>query len=556
MLLQKGWQVALVVASLFLVGCAQAAPPGSGERVAEVKVGDAGLDPSRCEPGKEWWRAPGPAVRGGVAVMAANDITHGDLTTFDRGNRPGWRVYQELLVTRGCYSGDVTVVPYLAKSWDISSDGLTWTLKLQDNVRWHNKPPVNGRPFTSADVTFSIGHQLAGGFARSHWTGVESSQAPDPQTVVLRLKERDADFALKMASRENVMVAREVKEQYGDFKQVVIGTGPYVVREIKPDLEINVDRNPDYWEMGIDGKALPYVDGVRHVRLEYTAEVAAMRTGQMDIGNTLAYRKLDWEAMRQGNPKLVPFEALQATYHGVWFNHKSKPWDDVRVRKAVALAVDSEDLVASNRGGVALSGFIPTFFKDYAWPEAKLKEKFARDLPKAKALLAEAGYRAGDIKAVLKTSSVYAEDAEVVQRHLKDLGIETTIDSVQGAFSPVVRGKDFDIAAGVIGGSPLVGYFAGEVVRTGSSFNYWNLSDPQVDALAEAQAQELDEAKRKQTIDRLQDRLYEIMPWVPTVARIYFYLHSCRTKNMQYIPSNNTHNEQFATHLWLDPTGC
>ncbi len=546
------------VAGLFVVGCAQAAPPQGEAPAAEVKaVPDPYRpDPSRCEPDKEWWRVPGPPIRGGVAQMVQTDIGHADLTRPDRGNRPGWRVYQELLVTRGCYSGDVTVVPYLAKAWEVSPDGLTWTLKLRDNVRWHNKPPVNGRPFTSADVGWSIDNHLAGSIVRSNWSRVESHREPDPHTVVLRLNEPDADFALQMAYRDNVMLAREVKEQYGDFKSVAIGTGPYLVREIKPELEITVDRNPDYWEMGVDGKPLPYLEGVHYVRLEYTAEVAAMRTGQLDVGGTLAYRKLDWEEMRRGNPKLVPFEALQATYHGVWFNHQSKPWDDVRVRKAVSLALEREDLVASNRGGVALSGFIPPFFKDYSWPEATIKERFKRDLPKAKALLKEAGYGSGDIKAVLKTSSVYAEDAEVVQRQLKELGIETTIDSVQGAFTPVVRKKEFDIATGVIGGSPLVGYFGGQVPRSGSSFNYWNLADPEVDRLADAQSRELDPAKRKQVIDRLQDRLYEVMAWAPTVSRIYFYLYSCRAKNMMYIPSNLTQNDQFPTHMWLDPSGC
>lgn len=540
---------------MFLLGaCAQPAPLGGDQAPPQAKGGAPQIDPSRCEPDKEWWRSPGPPKRGGTAVMAktSSTIAHLDPTS---GGSAGDRVDQELLVVRGCYVGDLTLTPYLVKSWQVSPDALTWTLRLRDDVKWHNASPVNGRPFNSGDVKFNVDLQLQGGVKRTLWEGVARLDTPDPYTVVLQLKEQDADFGVKLT--KTTMLPREVKEQYGDFKTVAIGTGPYMHKDFKPNIEHKLVRNPDYWEMGVDGKPLPYLDGIDYlVFADYSTEVAAMRVGQIDVGNVLGYRKLDWDNIKTANPKLTPWTMLITTPFGVFFNVAQKPWDDVRVRKAVAKAINLDDLIASNSGGVVPTGFIPAFFKDYTLPETKVREKLTQDLEGAKKLLAEAGYKPGDIKDVLKTASTYAQDAEVMQQQLRNIGIETTIDSQGGGFTPVVQFKKFNIAAGVIGGSSFLSYFGHDVITSGSSFNYWNFSDAQVDTLAKAQAKELDSAKRKQLLSQLEERLWETLPFIPTVIRYYFYFYSCRAQNTMFISSNASHNQQFSTHMWLDETGC
>ena len=550
--IHKGIILSFLTAALLLAGCAQSTPTGTGD--VSVKSRAPQIDPSRCEPEKEWWRSSDTPKRGGTVVSATqpDTVTHFDVTS---GGSTGVRVNQELIVSRGCYVGDLTLMPYLAKSWTISPDGLVWTFKLREGVKWHNVPPVNGRTFNSADVKFNMDIQLAGGNQRTLWEPIAKLDTPDPLTVVMTLKETDADFGVKLT--KTLMLAPEVKQQFGDFKSVGIGTGPFMVGTYKPGIERSLVRNPDYWEMGVDGKPLPYVDAATYPTFgDYTAELAAMRTNQIDVGQTLGYRKLDWDTLKKDNPKLVPWDYLITTPFAVFFNHAQKPWDDVRVRRAVAKAVNIEDLIASNSGGVLVTGYIPAFFKDYTLPEAKVRERLKHDIEGAKKILADAGYKPGDIKAVLKTSANYAQDAEIVQQQLRTIGIETTMNSEGNAFSNVVRTKDFSISAGVIGGSAWLSYFGHDVITTGSSFNYWNFSDAEVDRLAKAQNRELDPAKRKQFVTQLEDRLAETIPFIPTVIRYYYYFYSCRSQNTMFISSNATHNQQYVTHMWLDDKTC
>jgi ABC-type transport system substrate-binding protein len=246
---------------------------------------------------------------------------------------------------------------------------------------------------------------------------------------------------------------------------------------------------------------------------------------------------------------------VQFTHADVWFRLDKKPWDDVRVRKAISLAVDREDLIASNRGGAIYAGYIPPAMEDYSWSDAKIRDKFKTDREAAKKLLAEAGIAPGSLNVTMKTSSQYAEDAEVVQQHLAAIGINAQV-VVQGRnFSTILQARDYeDLAWGVVGGQPLLNYWVGDFIRTGASLNVIKFSDSQVDQLVDAQAREQDPAKRKEITDKLQDRLYDVIPYVPTVSRTYFHFTSCRIKNSSLAKPNHTHVS--LKTAWIDPTGC
>ena len=235
----------------------------------------------------------------------------------------------------------------------------------------------------------------------------------------------------------------------------------------------------------------------------------------------------------------------------------------MRLRKAVSLAIDRDDLIASNAGGAAVSGFIPAAFTEFSWPEEKLRERFKRDVEQARKLVADAGYKPGDasaglstgLKFVMKTATLYQQDAEVVQQALAAIGIETSVLPEGDTFNAVLQKGDFEIASGIAGGAGnLVNYFAFNFIRTGSSNNYLAISDPEIDRLATAQAREMDPAKRKQLIGQLQHREFEVMPYVPTVSRYYYYTSSCRAKNLRTTRLNM--NPEVDKHVWIDETGC
>ncbi|MFN0070431.1 MAG: ABC transporter substrate-binding protein [Chloroflexota bacterium] len=530
---------------------ATAAPPSKSEAApapAQATPAD------QCEPGKEHWRSPGPAKRGGVLTRAGT-LSGLDPTRPVGAGDPGPQIYNTLVETRGCRYGDPVMAPSLARSWEISPDGLTYTLKLRDNVKWHNKPPVNGRPFTSADVAWSIEFHKSGTVVRSLWEGV-SHEEPDPTTVVLRLQQPDADFLQKLGHYQNIMLAREVKDQHGDFSQVVVGTGAFMLQEYKPGQSASMVRNPDYWEMGDDGKPLPYVDEVRTVEFQdYNAEVAAFRGSQIDYTGTFGMLKLEADAVKGANPKLVMTQELQFTHAGIWFRLDKAPWNDVRVRKAVLLTLDREDLIASNRGGAVHSAFVPAAMTEYAWPEAKMIDKFKLNRDEAKKLLQEAGIAPNSINVTLKTASQFAEDAEVAQQHLAQIGIQTKVVVEGRNFTTIINGLNFDdLGWGVNPGQPNLNYWVGDFIRTGASFNSIKFSDPQVDQLAVAQSRELDPVKRKVITDQLQDRLFETVPYAPTISRIYYHFISCRIKNSALTKPN--HNQASMKQAWIDPTGC
>lgn len=533
---------------------------GSGEPPASPDMASALTTRSTldCEPGKEHWRSPGPPKRGGV-LRKVGTTPHLDVSMPGGPNLTQIpQVYGHLVKSRGCFYGDSVMESDLAKSWDVSADGRTWTFKLRDNVRWHNVPPVNGRPFTSADVAWTIDLQKRGGLLQSYWADV-SHQEPDPLTVIMRLPQPDADFIEKLQQKNNVMLPREVKEQFGDFKSRAIGTGSYVLREFKPDQSTALERNPDWKEKGVDGPPLPYIGEIHALAFpDATAEVAAFRAGLLDLNSNQAFRRDDAEATAQANPKVKRYDDWAPAIWGIYFHQQKKPWDDARLRKAVALAVDAEDLIAVYRGGAVRTGPLPAAILEYAWPPEKAREKFQPDLEGAKKLLAEAGYGPGQLAFNFQIAPREVAEGEVIQKRLEAAGMNVRLDVVPTAASTtsaiLLRGE-YEIAWGAV--SPATFFpdrWLGSAVYTGGSYNVSRMSDPELDKLSVAQAREMGKAKRKQIIDRMQDRLHEIMAYVPGLVRIYYRFYSCQMKNMK--PEGDTPNLDGLAYAWLDPAGC
>jgi len=514
----------------------------------------------RCEPGKEHWRSPGPPTRGGIFRRSGGYDVGGmnsiDLSAPERPNPgPIANVYGHLVTPRACYYEDGAMEPDIANSWEVSLDGRTWTFRLKDGVRWHNKPPVNGRAFTAADVAWTIEHVKKGGGLRVYWDGVEHEE-PDAHTVMLKLKEPDAEFLGKVGDPSNAMFPREVHEQYGDFKQVAIGTRSFMLKEFRPGQFSHVVRNPDWKEMGEDGKPLPYIDEIQAIVFgDYAAEVAAVRANQLDLNSTTGFRKLEADALRQANPKLQPFQDVAATPWGLWLNHRRKPLDDVRVRRAISLAIDREEIILRQGGGAVLAGFIPPAIGEFAWSQEKVREKFKADPETAKRLLQEAGYGPTQLKLSMKSVVRYIQDAEVAQSQLKAAGIEVALSN-EGARSAnsILSEQGWDT---VWSGQSPSSTFADRwmsVWQTGSSQNYLGFSDPEADRLILAQRREIDPAKRKQLLDQLQDVLYDRAAYAPAISLVYYRFYSCQVKNMR--PTHPSQNMEGIARAWLDPTGC
>ena len=541
---------------LLLAGCGRGTTPSDGAGTpGDQAEAVAQAEGHACEPGKGAWRAGATPQRGGILRRAYLEPGHLDVSAPSQHPGAIPQVYGQLVRPRGCFFEDVVMAPGLARSWQVSPDGLTWTFKLRDDIRWHNRPPVNGRPFTSADVAWTIEYvKRSGGGLRSYWQEIGHAE-PDPHTVILQLKEPQADFLGRLGDHQNVILPREVQDQYGSFKAVAIGTGPFMLKEYRPNQAILVERNPDWPDKGADGQQLPYIDAVHSVILgDYAAEVAAMRAGQLDIGPS--FRKADFDALRQANLKLRPYQTTNAAVFGLFMNLSRGPFQDVRVRKAVALSIDPSEIIASYSNAAVPTGFLPAALRDYAWPPEKASGKFKPDYEKARSLLLEAGHPAGRLQFLIKTTRSYAQDTELVQQQLQRAGIST-----QMAVEPVANTREILTTGNyeAAWGNPATATFVpdrwlGSFLRTGGSENVIQLSDPVVDALSLGQAREMDPTKRRQVIDQLQDRLYDIMPFVPTASRVFYRLYSCRLQNMP--PPSYSLNMEGLAGAWLDPSGC
>lgn len=241
---------------------------------------------------------------------------------------------------------------------------------------------------------------------------------------------------------------------------------------------------------------------------------------------------------------------------GLWFNHKRKPWDDVKLRQAVARAIDPDDIVSTLGGaaGAVRSGFVPTFFQDYAWSEERNKERFHPDVEGARKLLSEAGYRPGQLKPLFKTIKTYQQEAEIALQGLSAIGLTTSLQVESSSITSVIREGDFDLAWGGRSSQLYASYWIGELVRTGSTLNDTGFSDPQVDQLVDALGREMNLGTRKQLVNRIQDRLYDRMSSVPVVSYYYHIFLSCRAKNWK--PMNPTYNTSTVVQAWVDEAGC
>ncbi len=507
-----------------------------------------------CTPGKEWWRAAGAPKRGGIFTFGSKASRIDNLDPTAPGNPAALaHVYETLLQKRGCWDDDTAIAPMLAKSWEVSADGLTWTLKLRDDVKWHNLPPVNGRKFTSADAKWSIAWHQEHGIAGSFWRDV-TVDTPDDYTVVLHRQAPNVDFAEIIAVQTNVMLPHEIADQYGDFKSMAVGTGAFQHKEWRDTDYSWEERNPDFRETGADGKRLPYLDGYKEVVFsDYSAELAAFRSRQLDRTRTIGIKHQDAVALEQTVPGTRRTVQWVAGFSFLSFKLDKKPWNDVRVRQAISLAINRVDLVESNQGVAVWATFIPQVFSEYAWSQEQTEQKFKQDQARARQLLADAGYPPGSIQASIVTPTAYQQDAEVVQQQLKAVGIETTIDSEGQNFQAVFQKRQYpDLAYGQRGGNYWPGYWAYDWVHSRSTQNFLGFADDQVDQLALAQLKEQDQGKRKQIMDREQDRLYELMPFVPTVTRNFEHAWACRIKNLP----PHSYGWPGIDVAWIDETGC
>ena len=472
--------------------------------------------------------------RGGVLTLRTWDPPHFDpmLTTAYRVQIPATFTHSRLVRHKagpGIAPGTFVIEGDVAESWSQPTE-TTYVFKLRRGVRWHAKPPVNGRELTADDVVYSVNRFLTvkGNPSAYMLRSVERVEAPDKYTVKFTLKEPFAWFLDVVANPISLpIVARECVEKFGDLKKAdaVVGTGPWMLDSYRPNQGMTFVRHPGYFIAG-----QPYIDRVECVVDEDNASrMASFLAGKYDLGWEFpgSIQRTDWvqikDTLRQRRPGLRTLEYVNNVETHVSMRTDRPPFSDVRVRQAMSLAIDRQAVIDSAYEGVGVvNPAVPAGLKDWSLPIAQLGESarfFKRDVAEARRLLAAAGYPHGFQASLCFNSygsTVLTDIAQMIVGHLKDVGIETKLDVKEyGAFiASCYLGKFDSLTYG-----PQTPFVDPDNFVTGMHYpdeakNQSHVNDPVLTDLLVRQRRALDLAKRR-------DLLHEIQRYL---ARQQYYI--------------------------------
>ncbi|MFM0740896.1 ABC transporter substrate-binding protein [Paraburkholderia xenovorans] len=448
-------------------------------------------------------------------------------------------------VTEGllAYDFNVRPQPQLATAWSISPDGLQYTFRLREGVRWHD-----GQPFTSKDVALSIGllkqYHSRG---RSTFANVVEVQTPDPHTAVLKLSKPAPYLIYALAASESPIVPAHL---YGSGDPLEnphnidpVGTGPYRFKHWERGSHAVFVRNPDYWDA-----PKPYIDElvVRFIG-DPAARAVALETGELDLAGENPVPLLDIQRL-QALPHLAletrgySYDAAQTQLQ---FNLDNRYLAKQQVREAIAHSIDRQAILKSvwyGYGIVAPSPISPLLTQFYD-PNAPT---LPYDLAKAGQLLDAAGLprEANGFRFPLTIDfnpydPTFARLAEYLRQTLRRVGIETTVRSQDFAtyVKRIYTDRDFDLDANFLGNTfdPTVGVqrlYWSRNFRKGVPFsNASHYDNPEVDRLLEAAAVENDPRARVEYFRKFQQVVGRDLPIVDLVTLKQVTLYNKRVHN-------------------------
>ena len=462
--------------------------------------------------------------RGGVLTLRTWDPPHFDamLTTAYRVQIPATFTHSRLLRHKAGPSvapGSLTLEGDLAESWTQPNE-TTYVFKLRRGARWHAKPPVNGREVTADDVVYSVNRFLTvkGNPSAYMLRPVERVEATDKLTVKFTLKEPFAWFLDVIANPMSLpIVARECVEKFGDLKKAesVVGTGPWMLDSYRPNQGMTFVRHPAYF---IPGQ--PYIERIEFLVDEDNASrMASFLSGKYDLGWEFpgSIARTDWlqikDTLKQRRPGLRTVEYVNNVETHVSMRTDRPPFNDVRVRQAMSLALDRQAVIDAVYEGVGvINPAVPAGLKDWSLPIAQLGEGaryFKRDVAEAKRLLAAAGYPTGFPASLCFNSygsTVLTDIAQLIVTQLKDAGIDTKLDVKEyGAFiSSCYLGKFDSLTYG-----PQTPFLDPDNFVTGMHYpeeskNQSHVNDPALTDMLVRQRRTVDPVKRREVLHEVQ----------------------------------------------------
>ncbi|PIC76341.1 ABC transporter substrate-binding protein [Sporosarcina sp. P19] len=425
---------------------------------------------------------------------------------------------------------DTTVQPGLAKEYDTSEDGLTYTFQLEEGVKFHDGTDFNAEAvvknferWANGDAdTFPYYNSMFGGFKDDEDHVIESVKADGESTVIITLKRPQAPFLKNLAMSMFAISSPEAFEKGDDeYERNPVGTGPFKFVEWKPNETITIEKNEEYWQEG-----LPKLDRVIFQAIpDNSARLNALLSGEIDLADGI--NPADG-AKIEDNDALQLFErpSMNVGYLGLTVTRE--PFDKKEVRQAMNYAIDKQSIIDSffeGRAEVAKNA-MPSSISGYN----DEVEAYAYDPEKAKELLKEAGLEDGFEMELwaMPVPRPYMPDgtkvAEAIQSNLADVGIKAKIVSYEWAtyLDKASKGEADAFMLGWTGDNGDADNFLYVLLDEDNigSNNYTYFKNDETHKLFLEAQTEVDEDKRIELYKQAQEILHEEAPWVPLAHSI------------------------------------
>jgi peptide/nickel transport system substrate-binding protein len=454
-------------------------------------------------------------------------------------------------------TNDLTLVGDLAESWEANSDSRVWTFKLRHGVKWQSVAPVNGRELVAADVKYCFEAYAKEGVPSFTFREIEGMETPDKYTLRIHLKTPNVLFAHNLAEPIAVIFSREVLEEDGDLKKRMIGTGPYLLKEHTRKVRIVLSRNPDYFDKG-----RPYLDEYTILSTPDAAtRLAAFRSGQSDIIWQASPAEVETVRKTNASAQVQAYANTLAPF-GVALAQDKPPFNDLKVRRAISMAIDRQKQVDTVYEGHGIPGWgVPyIYYQDKPPTLAQLGPWVQYRPAEAKKLLSEAGHPNG-----FETTLFYYEyfpqmtsQVQLVQQDLKrnlNINVKITKMDYTTYYGRYVESKWEGMSWGFQSGHAVgLDERTYHYLHSKSTKNFFRVNDPTIDELVSKLRQTPDRAEQRAVTKKIVDREFDqvLRMWMPYDNGFLAFQPYVRNMAAAALRRTDGYGSPSIARLWVD----
>ncbi|GGL61214.1 ABC transporter substrate-binding protein [Halocalculus aciditolerans] len=434
---------------------------------------------------------------------------------------------------------DLTVRGDLAKDWEVTNGGKTFTFQLREGVTFHN-----GSDFTADDVKYTINRTIekeapaASKLSTLKPVDDGGVVVQDDYTVQLNFKQAMAPALIYLTrgpGRAATIVCQDAIEEMGEDQYAItpVGTGPFEVAEHQVGSQLTLDAYDDYFETDEDGNQLPYLDGVDIKPIpDPSTIVNALKSGDIDIANLIPLQNVDSVESASG---VSVDSAPGVNWYGLAMNQEREPFGDVDARMGIAKSINNEQFIQAAYFGNAISAQGPiNKATNWVYREDKPDDQ-AYDPEAAQQLLEDSGASGASFSILTTKSSL--RGAKVMRQQLNSAGFDVDIEQVTSStYWERYENGDYDVTISGSVGDPDPDQSLWNFYRKGGPWNWTNYEDDEVHQLLADQRRALDREERKSILQQLEDKLITDVPHAYLVHQDDLAGVSDSVQGFQHIP--------------------